>query len=114
MKWGGHLARHSKLVALEVDQADLLLVTAALVTHIHPARIAAPARSFPDRQEQLVRRIRRQVVVDLRGLEPQRRRYRSVCLDCHRLLSFTSLCLTAVSFQLVPSSSTRCKVHSGF
>ncbi len=80
-----HFARHSELLALEIDEAQLLLVAAAVVADGQVARVAASAGALADRQQRLVRRIRRQVVVDQRGLKPQRRRYRSVCLDWHRL-----------------------------
>ena len=80
-----HLARDAVLVALEVDQAQFLLMPAAVVANREVARVAASARPLAHREQRLVRRIRRQVVVHQRGLEAQRRRYRSVCLDRHRL-----------------------------
>ena len=82
-----NLARYPILLALEVDQAQHLLVAAALMAHGQVALVAASAGALLDRQKRLVRPIRRQVVIDLRGLEAQGRRDRSVCLDCHRRLS---------------------------
>jgi len=82
---GRNLARNPELVALEIDQAQLLLVTAAMVTDRQIARIAASAGTLLDRQKRLVRLGRRQVVIDQRSLEAQGRRDRSVCLNSHRL-----------------------------
>src|ERR1035441_2270386 len=75
------------LLTLEVDQAQHLLVAAALVADGQGALFAAPAGALLDRQKRLVRLGRRQVVIDLRGLEAQRWGDRSVSLDCHGRLS---------------------------
>ena len=84
-----HLARYAVLVALEVNQAQLLLVAAAMMTDGQVARVAASAGALLDRQQRLVRLVRRDVVIHQRGLKPQRWCDRSVCLDRHRLaLSF--------------------------
>ena len=85
------------LLALEVDQAQHLLVAATLMAHGQVALIAASAGALLDRQKRLVRPIRRQVVINLRGLKAQGRRYRSVCLDCHSRLSLTSFQLPVAS-----------------
>ena len=52
---GRHFARNSELLALEVDQAQLLLVPAAMVADGQVARVAASARALADRQQRLVR-----------------------------------------------------------
>ena len=57
------------LLALEVDQAQLLLVPAAVVADGQVARVAASAGALARRQQRLVRLVRRQIVVDQRGLE---------------------------------------------
>ena len=82
---GRHAPRNPVLIAFEVDQPQHLLVAAALVADGQVAHVTASPGALLDRQERLVRLIRRQVVVHQRGLEPQRRGYRSVCLDWHRL-----------------------------
>src|SRR5271157_1061771 len=85
---GRHPPRHAILLALEIDQAQLLLVAAAMMADSQVARVAPPSGALADRQERLVRLRRRQVVVDQRGLEAQGRRYRSVCLDSHGRMSW--------------------------
>ncbi len=52
---GRYLARNSELVALEVDQAQLLLVPAAVVADGQIARITPSACTLADCQERLVR-----------------------------------------------------------
>ena len=74
------LARNAELVALEVDEAQLLLVPAAVVAHGQVAGVAAAAGALLDCQQRLVRLVRRQVVVDQLRLEAQRRGDRSKCL----------------------------------
>ena len=80
----GHLAGHAKLVPLEVDQAQLLLMATTMVTYRQVARIAAAPGALLDRQQRLVRAIGRNVVVYQSCLETQRWCDRSVCLDRHR------------------------------
>jgi hypothetical protein len=53
---------------LKSIRRKLLLMSAALVADGQVARVAASAGALLDRQQRLVRRIRRQVVVDQRGL----------------------------------------------
>jgi hypothetical protein len=48
-----HPPRHSVLLALEVDQAQLLLVAAALMADGQVARVAASARALARRQSGL-------------------------------------------------------------
>src|SRR5512146_6663 len=47
---GGYLAPHSKLFALEVNKAQLLLVPAAMVADGQSARVAASAGALADRE----------------------------------------------------------------
>src|ERR1700760_600507 len=82
-----HFARHAKLLAFEIDQAQLLLVPAAVVPHGHITGVAATARALLGDQQRLVRLVGRDVVVYQRRLEPQRRGGRSKCLNRHRLSS---------------------------
>ena len=51
-----HFARHAELVPLEVDQAQLLLVATAMVTHRQVAGIAAATGALLHCQQRLVRR----------------------------------------------------------
>ena len=92
---GRDLAGNAELVALEVDQAQLLLVAAAVVAHGHVDRSCAAAGALLDCQQRLVRLVRRDVVVDQRRLEAERWGDRSKCLNRHRLLPAFSF-----SFQL--------------
>src|SRR6266403_545744 len=71
------------LVALEIDGADLALVSPAAVPHGDVARVAASTCALLDLGQRLVRTVRGQIVVDDGRLETQRRGDRSVCLDCH-------------------------------
>ena len=57
------------LVALEVDKAQLLLVTAAVVAHGQSAGVVASAGALLHCKQRLVRLVRRQVVVDQLGLQ---------------------------------------------
>ena len=102
---GRHLARHAKLLALEIDQANLLLMPAAVMADGHVARVAASAGALARRQQRLVRRCRCQIVGRQRGLEPQRRSDRSVCLDSHRLCPTSSKFLVRSSQFFVPPSA---------
>ncbi len=70
-------ARNPELVALEVDQAKLLLVAAALVTHGQSAGAVTAAGALLDCQQRLVRLVRRQIVVDELRLEAESRGNRS-------------------------------------
>src|SRR6185437_14038040 len=83
------------LVALEIDDANLLLVPATVVPHGQVTGIAPSAGPLANFNQRLVRPIGRQVVIDERGLKAQRRRYRSVCFDSHRLLSWSAGLLLA-------------------
>ena len=67
------LRRNPVLVALEVDDAKLLLVSAALVTNGQAAGVVASAGALLDGKQRLVRLVRRQVVVDQLGREAEGR-----------------------------------------
>jgi hypothetical protein len=71
--------------ALEIDEAQFLLVASALVADGQIARIAASAGALACHQQRLMRLVCRQVVVHQRSLKAQCRRNRSVCLDRHLL-----------------------------
>jgi len=79
-----HGGRNPGLVALEIDNPQLALMTAADEPHGHVAGIAAPAGPRLGLDQRLVRMPRRNVVVDDRRAVAQRLRRRSVCLDCHK------------------------------
>ncbi len=72
-----------ELVALEVDDAQLALVSAAAMPDGQVAGVAAAAGALLGLGQRLVRPVRRQVIVDRGGGEPPRRSYRSVSFDCH-------------------------------
>ena len=59
-----HGARNPELVALEVDEPQLLLVTAAVMTHGESAGAVAAAGALLDFEQRLMRLVRRDVVVD--------------------------------------------------
>src|SRR5947209_1568506 len=81
---GCHGARDTHFVALEIDSAELALVSATTVPNRNVACVAASARALLDLGQGLVRSIRRQLVIGQRSLEPQRRGHRSVSLDSHK------------------------------
>jgi len=107
-----HGRRDPGLVALEVNQAQLALVTAAAEPASHIARIAPSAGPLLRFGQRLVRTIRGQLVVDQRRLEASRLGRRFVCLDRHvcSQLSTTNSVRTPASSRLtsderMPSSS---------
>ena len=79
-----HGRRNAILVALEINVAQLALVPAATMPDRDVARVAASAGAQLDAGQRLVRLIGRQLIVGQRCLEAQRRRNRSVCLNCHK------------------------------
>src|SRR6185295_4980129 len=84
-----HLRRDAVLVALEVDGAVLLLVTAADEAGADATRRAAPAGlHLPLRQRLLGRRLG-DLIERVMRLKPDARRCRFVILDWHSVLSFS-------------------------
>src|SRR5688572_30017872 len=77
------LAGHAVLVAQEVHQAVLLLVTAALVAHGLPAEVIARAGRVLVNQQRLLRFTLVQVVAGDLDLEAAPRRSRSSFDQCH-------------------------------
>lgn len=57
-------ARYAVFVTLEVDEAQLLLVTAAVMTYAERAGVIAAAGALLDSEQRLVRLVRRDVVGD--------------------------------------------------
>jgi len=70
-------AGDSVLLALEVDEAKLLLMTAAVMAHGHGAGGVTTTGAGLDGEQRLVRFIRRDVVVDQLRSEAERRGNRS-------------------------------------
>ena len=64
-----HRGRDAVFFALEVNQTQLLLVASALVADGHATRAVASASALLDREQRLVRLVRRQVVVHQLRLE---------------------------------------------
>src|ERR1051326_5753040 len=104
-----HRRRHTGLVALEVDRAQLALVPSAAVPDGDVAGVAPPAGAQLDAGQRLVRLVRRQLVVGQRRLKTQRRRYWSVCLNSHKiclqLLAIASCLHTLTNSARTPASS---------
>src|SRR5271165_1804913 len=80
---GGDDGRNPELVALEIDDAQLALVSAATMPDGQVARVAASAGALLRFRKRLVRTVRRQVIVDRGRREPPRRSNRSVSFNCH-------------------------------
>src|ERR1019366_4281325 len=86
--------RNPELVALEVDDAQLALVSPAMVPDGQIAAIAASASALLGLGQRLVRTVRRQVIVDRARGEPPRRSNRSVSFDSHVSTRFSLLLAT--------------------
>ena len=88
-----NLARDAELVALKVDQAQLLLVAATVMADHHPAHVVTPAGALLHGEKRLMWLVGRQVIIDQRRREAQCRCRWSICLNRHLLYS----CLTDLS-----------------
>src|SRR5437868_6414692 len=74
-----------RLIALEVDDANLAFMSTATMPARDIAGVATPPSALLDLSQRFMRTVRRDLVVDQRGLEPQRRSKWSVCLNRHWL-----------------------------
>src|SRR6185369_3733854 len=74
------------LVALEIDDADLALVTATTMPDRRVSTVATSTAALLRLGQRLVRPVRRKLVIDQCRLETQSRCYRSECLNRHILL----------------------------
>ena len=88
---GGDGRRNTGFVPLEVDDAQLALVSAAAAPDGQVAAITASADALLRLGQRLVGTVGREVIIDRRRRKPPCRSCRSVSLDCHDSL-FASRC----------------------
>jgi hypothetical protein len=81
---GHHGCRHTQLLALEVHQTQLAFMPAATAPDGDITFVPPPVGPLLGLGQRLVRTRGRQLVVRQSRLKPQRRRDRSISLDCHK------------------------------
>src|SRR6185295_15827922 len=95
----GYGRRNAYLVALEINCAQLTLMSTAAMPTGDIAGIAAATSAQLDLGQRLMRTVCSQLVVDHRGLKAQRRRHRSVSFDSHKNSAFTNSVHAPASFR---------------
>src|SRR3954463_14097635 len=78
--------RDTGLVALEIDDTDLALMSATTMPNRRVTTVATSTAALFRLGQRLVRPVRRDLVIDQRRLETQSRSHRSECLNRHILL----------------------------